>query len=47
MSAKTFTVTQTSDSDCSDGSCDLQSALGEAEANGENDTINIGLLQSH
>ncbi len=36
-----FTVTPTSDADCSDFDCDLQSALTAAESNGEADTINI------
>ncbi len=39
--AATFTVTEASDSDCSDNDCDLQSALTEAQDNDEADTINI------
>jgi hypothetical protein len=39
--AKTFTVTTSSDNDCSDSDCDLQAAFNEAESNGEADTINV------
>ena len=39
--AATFTVTPTSDSDCADFNCDLQSALNQAEANGQDDTLNV------
>ena len=39
--AAVFTVTPTSDNDCSDFNCDLQSALTAAASNGQDDTINI------
>jgi len=39
--AATFTVTPTSDNDCSDFNCDLQSALNAAANNGAGDTLNI------
>ncbi len=39
--AAVFSVTPGSDGDCSDFSCDLQSALNAAAANGQDDTINI------
>ncbi len=39
--AATFTVTETSDNDCTDNDCDLQSALTAAQDNDEADTINI------
>ena len=39
--AATFTVTSTSDSDCSDFNCNLQSALNAAGINVQSDTINI------
>ena len=39
--AATFTVTPTSDADCSDFNCILQSALDASEKNGQSDTINI------
>jgi len=39
----TFTVTPTSDNDCSDYDCDLQSAFNTAAQNGEDDTINIAV----
>lgn len=41
INAATFTVTQISDSDCSDLNCDLQAALNLAQSNGEPDTIEI------
>jgi len=41
LRAEVFTVTPTSDNDCSDHDCDLQSALNAAAANGQDDTINI------
>ena len=37
----TFTVTPTSDNDCADFNCNLQSALNAAATNDEDDTINI------
>jgi len=37
----TFTVTPSSDNDCSDLNCDLQAALTAAGANGQDDTLNI------
>ena len=40
--AATFTVTATSENDCSDLNCNLQSALNAAAANNEDDTISIG-----
>lgn len=39
--AALFTVTPTSDNNCSDYNCDLQSALNVAAANGQDDTITI------
>jgi len=39
--AADFTVTPSSDSDCADGDCDLQSALTAAAGNGADDTIEI------
>ena len=39
--AAVFTVTPTSGNDCSNLSCDLQSALNAAASNGQDDTINI------
>jgi len=39
--AATFEVTTATDTDCSDGTCDLQSALSAAAANGEDDTLNL------
>lgn len=39
--AATFTVTTSSDSDCSDNNCTLAAALLVADSNGEDDTINI------
>ncbi|NUP08091.1 MAG: hypothetical protein HOW73_18750 [Polyangiaceae bacterium] len=39
--AEVFTVTTTSDADCSDNDCTLQAALDAAEINGDDDTIEI------
>ena len=39
--AAVFTVTPNADTDCSDYTCDLQSALTAAASNGQDDTINI------
>lgn len=39
--AATFTVTTTSDNDCSDNNCTLAAALLVADSNGEDDTVNI------
>lgn len=45
--AAVFTVTPTSDNDCSDYDCDLQSALTAAGSNGQNDTINLAAGTYH
>jgi hypothetical protein len=37
----TFEVVTTTDTDCSDGTCDFQSALTAAASNGEDDVINL------
>jgi len=39
--AETFTVTTETDTDCSDGTCDFQSALTAAAGNGEDDVLNL------
>jgi hypothetical protein len=39
--AATYTVTTATDTDCSDGTCDFQSALTASVANGQNDILNL------
>ncbi len=41
VSAATFTVTVVPDPDCSDGACDLQSALTTAQSNSEDDVLEL------
>lgn len=45
--AAVFTVTPTSDNDCSDYDCDLQSALTAAGSNGQDDIINLAAGTYH
>lgn len=45
--AAVFNVSPTSDNNCSDYDCDLQSALNAAAANGQNDTINLSTGTYH